>query len=55
MNKLKRGISISITPEESELLETLRKHGITVVSIFRRGIREIEQDYVKELGQNNNA
>lgn len=55
MNKLKRGISISITPEESELVDKLQTKGITIVELFRRGLRDYEQDYVKELSQNNTS
>lgn len=55
MNKLKRGISISITPEESELVDKLQAKGITIISLFRRGLREYEEDCVKDLTQNNKA
>lgn len=53
--KLKRQLSVSITAEESNLLDKLNSKGISVVAVFRRGLQVYAEDSIDGLSQNNNA
>lgn len=53
--KLKRQLSISITVAESDLLDQLSKKDVSIVAIFRRGLKHYSEDYIESLTQNNNA
>lgn len=50
---IKETITISITPEEKQLVDKLKKEQITQVAIFRRGLAQMREDYIDDLTQNN--
>lgn len=54
-NKLRQPVSLSITVEESNILNKLNEKGISNISVFRRGLKHYEEDYIDELPQNNTA
>lgn len=49
MNKLKRGISISITAEESQVLDKLNIQGIKIVDIFRQGLLDYKTELIDNI------
>lgn len=51
--KLRQPISISITQEESLLLNKLRENGITNIAVFRRGLKVFCEETVDSMTQNN--
>lgn len=53
--KLKRQLSLSITSDEAILLGKLEDKGVSIVSVFRRGLKIYAEDYIDELTQNNNS
>ena len=50
---IKETITISITPEEKELVKKLKEEQITQVAIFRRGLAQMKEDYINEVTKNN--
>lgn len=53
--KLKRQLSLSITVEESNILDKLDAKGVSIVAVFRRGLKHYAEDYIDDLAQNNNS
>lgn len=51
--KLKRQLSLSITVEESNILDKLDTKGVSIIAVFRRGLKHYIEDYIDELAQNN--
>ena len=55
MSKLKRQISLSIRPDESDTMDKLKNKGIKQIDIFRRGLSDYVQDEIDDITQNNVA
>lgn len=53
--KLRRALSLSITDDESTLLDNLNAKGISNVAVFRKGLYAYTEEFVTELAQNNVA
>lgn len=52
---LRAPVSLSITPQEAEILDYLKAKGIKAIMVFRRGLEAYKQECVEDLSQNNNA
>lgn len=52
--KLKRLLSISITAEESNALDILNSKGVSVVAVFRLGLKKYSESYFDDISIKNN-
>lgn len=48
-NKLRQPVSVSLIPQESDILEKLNAKGIRAIHVFRRGLEEYEKELNETL------
>lgn len=53
--KLRRPVSLSLTPDEANILSKLNEDGISTIEVFRQGLRTYQEKYIDTMHQNNNA